>query len=164
MKYDPAKRVEPEGWRALGDEERVILIEAAHVVLPAWHHPVPESRPHALLHVVAENLVARGDEIPVYAALQRLVRQGLQRHEAIHALGNACSEHARAIGSGRASPDDPPPEEQIKSAAAMTLSKWQGPAAGDGNRADRRSSAKGPKRPKKSRASARNKKKKRRKR
>ncbi len=161
MKYDPAKRVEPQWWRSLGAEERVSLIEAAHVVLPAWHHPVPESRPHALLHVVAENLAARGDEIPVYAALQRLVRQGLQRHDAIHALGNACSEHARAIGSGRASPDDPPPEGQIKSAAAMTVAKWRGATAGGGNRADRRGSARGSKRPTKA---GRKKKKKRRKR
>jgi len=160
VKYDPAKRVDPEGWKALGTEERVSLSEAAHVVTEAWHHPIHESRPHALLHVIAENLAARGDETPVYAALQRLVRQGLGRHDAIHALASVCSEHARAIGSGRASPDDPPPEDQIKNAAGMTLAKWQGQVAGGGNRAARRSSAKDRKRPTRAKANARKKKKK----
>lgn len=159
MKYDPAKRVDPSWWRSLGEEERVSVVEAAHVVPEAWHQPIYESRPHALLHVIAENLVARGDDTPVYAALQRLVRQGLGRHDAIHALSSVCSEHARAIGSGRASPDDPPPEGQIRTAAAMTASSWRGQITGGGNRADRRSGAKRGKRPTK--ASRKKKKKKR---
>lgn len=163
MKYDPATRVDPGWWTSLGAEERVSLVEAAHVVPEAWHHVIHESRPHALLHVIAENLVARGDDIPVHAALQRLVRQGLSRHDAIHALASVCSEHARAIGSGRAEPDAPPPAGQIKAAAAMTAAKWRGQAIdGVGNRADRRSSARGRK-PSAARAAARRKKKKRKK-
>jgi hypothetical protein len=161
VKYDAARRVDPQWWLSLDAEDRVSQIETAHVVPEAWHQPIRESRAHALSHVVVENLVARGDDTPVYAALQRLVRQGRSRHDAIHALGNVFVEHARAIGSGRASAADPPPEAQIKSVTAMTAAKLRGQAQDGGNRAARRSGAKGTRRPTKA---SRKKKKKRRKR
>ena len=46
---------------------------------------------HATIHVVVENQLAMGVE-PVPATLSKLVRQGLTRHEAIHAIGAILSE------------------------------------------------------------------------
>ena len=43
---------------------------------------------HAITHVVVENQVALGEPTPVSATLNRLVDEGLDRHEAIHAIGS----------------------------------------------------------------------------
>ncbi len=41
---------------------------------------------HSVLHVIVENQLAMNAE-PVPATIARLTRQGLSRHEAIHATG-----------------------------------------------------------------------------
>ena len=46
---------------------------------------------HALIHVVVENQLAMGVD-PVLATLSKLTRQGLKRHEAIHAIGAVLSD------------------------------------------------------------------------
>ena len=43
---------------------------------------------HAMIHVVVENQVALGEATPVSATLNRLMHEGLDRHEAIHAIGS----------------------------------------------------------------------------
>jgi hypothetical protein len=44
------------------------------------------------MHVVVENQIALGDEIPARATLDRLMEEGLDRHEAIHAISLVLSE------------------------------------------------------------------------
>ena len=41
-----------------------------------------------MTHVVVENQVALGDATPVPATLDRLMDEGLDRHEAVHAIGS----------------------------------------------------------------------------
>jgi hypothetical protein len=41
-----------------------------------------------MTHVVVENQVALGEATPVPATLNRLMQEGLDRHEAIHAIGS----------------------------------------------------------------------------
>jgi len=41
-----------------------------------------------MTHVVVENQVALGEATPVPATLNRLMHEGLDRHEAIHAIGS----------------------------------------------------------------------------
>jgi hypothetical protein len=48
---------------------------------------------HAVIHVVVENQVALGEEIPARATLLRLRQEGLDRHEAVHAIGFVLSAH-----------------------------------------------------------------------
>jgi hypothetical protein len=43
---------------------------------------------HATTHVVVENQVALGEAMPVPATLNRLMHEGLDRYEAIHAIGS----------------------------------------------------------------------------
>jgi hypothetical protein len=53
-------------------------------VMPAaW-----ERRLHALIHMIVENQVALGDETPVAEAVVRLMQEGLDRHDAVHAVGS----------------------------------------------------------------------------
>lgn len=48
---------------------------------------MPNPRLHALVHVVVENQLAAGDPKEARAALARLRKAGLSRHEALHAIG-----------------------------------------------------------------------------
>jgi hypothetical protein len=51
--------------------------------------PVGENkRLHAAAHVLVENQVAMSDATVVPATLNRLMREGLDRHEAIHAIAS----------------------------------------------------------------------------
>ena len=58
----------------------------------ASHAPSPEEwlgaeKIHAIIHVVVENQLAM-KVVPVPATIARLTRQGLNRHDAIHAIGS----------------------------------------------------------------------------
>ena len=44
------------------------------------------------MHVVVENQLAANDE-PVVRALARLMKEGLSRHEAVHAIGSVVAQH-----------------------------------------------------------------------
>jgi hypothetical protein len=54
---------------------------------------LPNQRLHAAIHVAVENQIAMGDELPVHGVLDRLQAEGLDRHDAIHAIGSALAEH-----------------------------------------------------------------------
>ena len=54
---------------------------------------LPNERMHATFHVIIENQIAMGDELPVRRAVDRLMAEGLDRHEAIHAVGSVLAAH-----------------------------------------------------------------------
>ena len=83
-RYDPLEAPEPEEWLALDEAERIRLAERYH---RRAHIRVPNIKAHATIHVVVENQIALGDEIPVRATLDRLMGEGLDRHEAILRAG-----------------------------------------------------------------------------
>jgi hypothetical protein len=89
-RYDPDVAPDPENWLAIDEGERLLLVE--------WYHrdaridiPKAARRLHASLHVVVENQLASGDE-PVVRALARLMKEGLSRHDAVHAISCVVSE------------------------------------------------------------------------
>jgi len=88
--YDPEQPIDPEGWNALDEAERQVLVERHHRKI---HIKVPNLRAHAAIHVVVENQVALGDEFPAQETLTRLMGEGLSRHDAIHAIGSVLAEH-----------------------------------------------------------------------
>lgn len=101
MDYDASKDVPAHEWLALDEEARVRAVERHHVELGAAHAPSPKPRLHAALHVVVEDQLALRDPPEVAAALQRLRREGLSRHDAVHAISGVAAEHALAALSGQ---------------------------------------------------------------
>ncbi|HZM44172.1 MAG TPA: hypothetical protein VFC14_05020 [Burkholderiales bacterium] len=84
--HSPEHAPSPEVWLGLDEGERILLVE--------WYHrdariPLPRStrRLHAAIHAVVENQLALNDE-PVVRALARLTKEGLSRHDAVHAIGS----------------------------------------------------------------------------
>ncbi len=106
--YDPDSAPDPEPWLALDEWERLDLVQAA--VSDEPHLPNPKL--HATFHLIVENQVAMGDETPVAAALERLIGEGLSRHDAVHAVGSVLSSHVyRAMRLGGEALDGGDPNE-----------------------------------------------------
>ncbi len=84
MKYDPNQPVAPDQWLALDEAQRIELVRQCH---RRERIQLPNERLHATTHVIVENQVALGDALPVGSVLMRLMGEGLDRHEAIHAIG-----------------------------------------------------------------------------
>ncbi|MEQ9330453.1 DUF1186 domain-containing protein [Thalassobaculum sp.] len=83
-RYDPHSAPEPEVWLALDEVLRTDLVEAHH---RRARIRVPDLPLHAAIHTTVENQIALGRELPVRQTVERLMREGLDRHEALHAVG-----------------------------------------------------------------------------
>jgi hypothetical protein len=91
--YDPYQAPAPSEWLELDEGTRIDLVLDHHASIKV---ELPNQQLHAAMHVVVENQVALEVE-PVPATIRRLVRQGLDRHEAVHAIGAVLSENIYAI-------------------------------------------------------------------
>ena len=101
--YDPQVAPDSKDWLALDEGERILLVQEHHrdtrVPLPKRARTL-----HASVHVVVENQLALVDE-PVVRALDRLVREGLSRHDAVHAIGSVVAEEIYVLLKEQDIPD-----------------------------------------------------------
>jgi hypothetical protein len=86
--YDPNVAPDPEQWLALPEQERSDLVLGYHRQAGV---SLPNEQIHAVFHVIVENQIALGDELPVRRAVDRLMAEGLDRHQAIHAAASVLS-------------------------------------------------------------------------
>lgn len=89
VQYDPFQAPEPHEWLTLDEAECIRLVQHYH---RRARVRLPNEKLHAVLHVVIENQIALGDEIPVQCTAQRLMAEGLDRHEAIHCIASVLVE------------------------------------------------------------------------
>jgi hypothetical protein len=95
--YDPDVAPDVEAWNALDDDEKRMLVESHH---RRARVELPNLRVHAIMHVVIENQVALGDELPVRRAIERLMGEGLDRHDAVHAVASVLAGHMHDLAKG----------------------------------------------------------------
>ncbi len=91
--YDPAETPDPAEWLALDEQERLDRVRAFHRRAGIR---LPNDTIHAVFHAIVENQIAAGDELPVRRAVERLMADGLDRHEALHAVGSVLAGHLHA--------------------------------------------------------------------
>jgi hypothetical protein len=89
LKYDPHHDVDQTVWLALDEFERIDSVKEYH---RRKRIRLPNENVHAAIHVMVENQIALGDSYPASAVLSRLMNEGLDRHEAIHAIGSVLAE------------------------------------------------------------------------
>ncbi len=53
-----------------------------------------------MFHAVVETQIAMGDELPVRRKLEALMEEGLDRHDAIHAIGAVLMAHLNDVAKG----------------------------------------------------------------
>jgi hypothetical protein len=120
--YDPLTAPDPEQWSALEEQEQLDLVTDYH------RHAglrAPNAKVHAIIHVVIERQIALGDEIPVGRTVQRLMSEGLDRHEAIHAVGSVLAGHMNdLVRRGELKADEDPNTAYYAALAALTAEDW----------------------------------------
>jgi hypothetical protein len=87
--YDPENAPDPETWLELDDSERIQLVVEQHVEAD---DECPNLEVHAIIHAIVENQIAMGLESTT-ETMERLQREGLTRHDALHAVGSVVAEH-----------------------------------------------------------------------
>ena len=86
MRYEADKAPDPEEWLELDESERIDLVIDYH---RRAKKPVGQDKKlHAIAHIIVESQVAMGDATVVPATLNRLMQEGLNRHDAIHAIAS----------------------------------------------------------------------------
>jgi hypothetical protein len=90
VRYNPLVQPNAKRWLKTDETERLRSVLDYHrragVELPA-------EQAHAAIHSAVETQVAMGDETPAAETLKRLMDEGLDRHEAIHAIGSVLAGH-----------------------------------------------------------------------
>jgi hypothetical protein len=119
-RYDPDKSIDPGEWMALDEGEREYIVEQYH---RRKRIKMPSLRMHAMFHVVVENQIALGDEIPTQKTLLRLMREGLSRHDAVHAIGSVVASHMfNLVKHGPTSKD--PNTDYYRKLEGLTADSW----------------------------------------
>ena len=122
LTYNALHEPNPQKWLAAEESQRLRAVLQHHAEEP---DELPNETLHASIHVVVENQIAMGDETPVAAAIQRLMGEGLDRHDAIHAVGAVLSKY---IWSALGGSDEPVPEDSMeeysREVRELTVSKW----------------------------------------
>ena len=119
--YDPHIPPDPDEWLDLDEDERRIQIVDYHEREGIDPPPSGEDV-HAAAHLIVENRIALGDEVPDGAAVERLMSEGLDRHDAIHALAAVTLEVIGRVARG----EEKDPEAAVRAAVEqVTAESWR---------------------------------------
>ena len=117
--YDPLNAPDPDEWQSMDEDERITLVMEHHREAGV---ELPNEQVHAVVHVVVENQFTLGDEMSARAALERLMREGLDRHEAIHAVGSVLVDFVQALIRDDAAPGTN--ERYNEELEKLTAAEW----------------------------------------
>jgi hypothetical protein len=118
--YDPLKPPDPEQWRSLDEQTQLQLVQDYH---RRARIRLPRATLHAVIHVVVENQILLGDETPVRRTVQRLISEGLDRHESIHAVGSVLAGHINDLLRG-SDPGAEPNRSYYAALDDLTAEDW----------------------------------------
>ena len=118
--YDPMSAPDPEAWLALDEQERIALVRAYH---ESERVEPGNAAFHAIAHTVVENQLAMNVE-QVQVALDRLMAEGLDRHDALHAVGSVLAEHIWGTVKGKPG-KQLSPESYYRALKKLTAKTWQ---------------------------------------
>jgi len=100
--YEPNKAIEPALWLALDEQEQIDLVREFHENIDD-EMASDALAMHSSIHVIVENQLAMGVEL-IPETIAKLIRQGLDRHDAIHAIGAIISGDIFALLQGDGQP------------------------------------------------------------
>jgi hypothetical protein len=119
VKYDPDIAPDPARWLDSDDETRARAVREYH---KQAREPVGQSpNLHAAIHAVVENQLAEGHAAAT-ATLSRLISEGLDRHDAIHAIGAIVAAEMFDMIKPQATHD---PEQYAPKLRALTAARWR---------------------------------------
>ena len=120
MIYKPDEPLNSSEWLSLDEAERISLVKAHHNRIKT---ELPNATLHAAIHVTIENQLAEG--IPeVQDAMVRLVKDGIDRHEVIHAIGSVLAKHIFNIAKGQTQGIDSN-RKYLEDLSTLTVESWK---------------------------------------
>ena len=120
--YDPESDPEPQSWLELNEHERIFLVENHHRLARI---KVPRLKAHAAFHTIVENQIAMNLE-PVVRAMERLMKEGLTRHDAVHAIASVVVEHMSDLMKSKAKDDAATSQSRYDAAVErLTAASWR---------------------------------------
>jgi hypothetical protein len=117
--YDPLFPPDLQTWLDLDESERLDLVSEYH---ESTGEECPSFSAHAAIHMAVENQLAERIS-PVEAALQRLEAEGLDRHDAVHAIASVLAEYLHDIIQGH-SPEADPNEPYYRDLEKLSAATW----------------------------------------
>jgi hypothetical protein len=120
--YDPEEAPDPAEWLERDKDERLLLVEAYHARAGV---DLPNANLHAAFHVIVENQIALGDELPVGRTVERLMAEGLSRHEAVHAVGSVLTALVYNAAKGQDRPKDEFNDDYNAAVERLTAEGWR---------------------------------------
>lgn len=121
LQYDPDQHLNADTWLKSDESERIEAVKQYHRRAKVR---LPNERLHAATHVIVENQVALGEAYPVQSVLFRLMEEGLDRHDAIHAIGLVLAERLFAGLTEKSQPADLN-AEYLEKLNRLTAASWK---------------------------------------
>jgi len=118
MRYDPDVGPDSTPWLELDEAGRLAAVRQYHKRAKE-RAASPEA--HAAIHVAVETQLAEGHP-SAKAALERLLREGLDRHDAIHAIGSVLAGEMFAMLKSKRPHDAAAYSRKLD---ALTASGWR---------------------------------------
>ena len=117
--YDPSTTPDPKQWLDLDESDRLGLVTNHH---QAAGIEIPNHQVHAAFHVIIENQLAENMQ-EVQDTLDRLMDDGLDRHDALHAIGTVVAENVHEVLSDSPSNNDVS-DAYLKQLSGLTRETW----------------------------------------
>lgn len=125
--YDPDKTPDPRKWLALNEHERIRLAQNYH---QAARIKMPSVKAHAAIHAAVENQIATGFG-PSCRAIERLQKEGLTRHEAVHAIGSVLAAFIHEVATSEVVSQDDFQARLNTAIETLTAARWRALAEGE---------------------------------
>lgn len=103
----------------MDEGQRLNLVSEYH---ESTAEEIPDIPAHAAFHVIVENQLAERLS-PVEAALQRLQAEGLDRHDAVHAIASVLAEYLNDILKGH-QPEANPNDAHYRALEKLSVATW----------------------------------------
>lgn len=117
--YDPEVAPDPKRWLGFDEQKRMLLVERYH---RGARIKLPSMTAHVAFHVIVENQLAEEMDSVVQAMI-RLRRDGLSRHEAVHAVASVLAEHMHGLLNGEDGGADVA-SRYDEALAGLTAQRW----------------------------------------
>jgi hypothetical protein len=92
--YNPLQAPDPATWLALPEQDRIDLVATCQKQAGV-KTPLPDI--HTFMHATIENQIASPESPQAKRAMDRLLADGLDRHEAVHAIGSVLARFMPAL-------------------------------------------------------------------
>ncbi len=120
-RYDPQNAPILGEWLGLNEGERIHVVEQFHRDAGVQ---VPNLSAHATFHVIVENQLALPNQVVVRDTVQRLIREGLSRHDAVHAIASVLAVRVHELLQPAASSADSEAKYHAK-LRGLTAKRWR---------------------------------------